>query len=78
MDNQIGHGIVDPVAALTYDVPTGEAVAPARLSTPLILPPPPVGRDMTPVWVAVGGVGSVALLSAVVVGLAAMARSRSD
>ena len=78
VDNQIGHGIVDPVAALTYDVPPGEAVAPPRLSTPLVLPPPPVGRDMTPVWVALGGVGAVALLSAVVVGLAAMARSRSQ
>lgn len=78
VDNEIGHGIVDPVAALTYDVPAGEAVAPARLSTPLVLPPPTVGRDMTPVWVAVAGVGAVALLSAVVVGLAAMARSRSD
>jgi membrane-anchored mycosin MYCP len=37
-----------------------------------------VGRDMTPVWLALGGVGAVALLSAVVVGLAAMARSRSQ
>ena len=77
-DNQIGPGIVDPVAARTDDVPPGEAGAPARLSTPLLLPAPPVGRDMTPVWVALGGVGAVALLSAVVVGLAAMARSRSQ
>jgi len=78
VDNQIGHGIVDPVAALTYDVPPAEAVAPARLSTPLLLPPPPAGRDMTPVWVALGGVGAVALLSGLVVGLAAMAGSRSQ
>ena len=78
IDNQVGHGIVDPVAALTYDVPAGEPVPPERLSTPLVLPPPPAGRDMTPVWVALGGVGVVALLSFVVVGLAAMARSRSN
>jgi membrane-anchored mycosin MYCP len=78
VDNQVGYGIVDPVAALTYDVPAGEPVAPERLSTPLVLPPPPVGRDMAPVWVALGGVGAVALLAAVVVGLAAMARSRSQ
>jgi len=78
VDNQVGHGIIDPVAALTFDIPAGEPVGPQRLSAPLVLPPPAVGRDMTPVWVAVGGVGAVALLSAVVVGLAAMARSRSD
>jgi membrane-anchored mycosin MYCP len=78
VDNQVGYGIVDPVAALTYDVSAGEPVAPERLSTPLVLPPPPVGRDMAPVWVALGGVGAVALLAAVVVGLAAMARSRSQ
>jgi membrane-anchored mycosin MYCP len=78
VDNQVGYGIVDPVAALTYDVPTGEPVAPERLSTPLVLPPPPVGRDMRPVWVALGGVGAVALLSVAVIGLAAMARSRSQ
>jgi membrane-anchored mycosin MYCP len=78
VDNQIGHGIVDPVAALTYDVPPGEAVLPACLSTPLVQPAPPLDRDMTPVWVALCGVGAVALLSAVVVGLAAMARSRGQ
>jgi membrane-anchored mycosin MYCP len=78
VDNQVGYGIVDPVAALTYDVPAGEPVAPERLSTPLVLLPPPVGRDMRPVWVALGGVGVVAVLAAVVVGLAAMARSRSE
>lgn len=78
VDNQIGHGIVDPVAALTYDVPPGEAVPPLRLSTPLVLPPPEPDRDMTPIWVGLGGVGAVALLSAVAVGLAAMARSRGQ
>ena len=63
VDNQIGHGIVDPVAALTYDVPAGEAVPPERLSAPLVVPAP-VSRDMTPVWVALGGVGAVAALVA--------------
>jgi membrane-anchored mycosin MYCP len=77
VDNQVGYGIVDPVAALSYDVPAGEPAAPERLSTTLVLPPPLLGRDMAPVWVALGGVGAVALLAAVVVGLAAMARSRS-
>lgn len=78
VDNQVGHGVVDPVAALTYDVPAGEPLPPQHLSTPLVLPPPPVGRDMTPVWVALGGVGAVALLCAVTVGLAALVRGRSS
>jgi membrane-anchored mycosin MYCP len=78
VDNQVGHGVVDPVAALTYDVPAGEPLPPQHLSTPLVLPPPPVGRDMTPVWVALGGVGAVALLCGVTVGLAALVRGRSS
>src|SRR5207245_418119 len=57
VDNQVGHGIVDPVAALTYDLPAGEVVGPQHFSAPLVLAPPKVGRDMAPVWVAGGGGG---------------------
>ncbi|EUA35440.1 proline rich membrane-anchored mycosin MycP5 domain protein [Mycobacterium xenopi 3993] len=35
MDNQVGYGIVDPVAALTWDVPDGPVKPPERLSAPL-------------------------------------------
>lgn len=76
VDNQVGHGIVDPVAALTYDLPPGEPVGPQRLAAPLVLAPPKVGRDMTPVWVAGGGVGGLALLGSVVLGSAALMRRR--
>ena len=76
VDNQIGHGIVDPVAALTYDLPPGEPVGPQRLAAPLVLAPPKVGRDMTPVWVAGAGVGGLALLCSVVLGSAALMRRR--
>ena len=76
IDNQIGHGIVDPVAALTYDLPPGEPVGPQRLSVPLVLAAPKVGRDMTPVWVAAGGVAGLAMLCSVVLGAAALMRSR--
>ena len=62
VDNQVGHGIVDPVAALTYDLPPGEPVGPQRLAAPLRLAPPKIGRDMTPVWVAAAGVAGLALL----------------
>ena len=78
VDNQVGHGIVDPVAALTYDIPAGEPVGPQRLSAPLVLAPPKVGRDMAPVWVAAAGVGGLAMLCSVVLGAAALLRRRGS
>lgn len=74
VDNQVGHGIVDPVAALTFDIPAGEPVGPQRLSAPLVLPAPKVGRDLTPVWVAAGGVTGIAMLCSVILGSAALIR----
>jgi len=76
VDNQVGRGIVDPVAALTFDLPPGEALPPQNLSAPLVLPPPEPPRDMVPVWVALGGVGVVAVLAAAAVGMAALIRER--
>lgn len=78
VDNRVGHGIIDPVAALTYDVPAGEPVGPQRLSSPLVLAPPKVGRDMTPAWVAAGGAGALAVVCAVVLGSAALMRDRGQ
>lgn len=66
IDNQVGHGVVDAVAALTWDVPAGEPLPPERLASPLELPPPPPGRDMVPVWVSLGGIAAVAVLCVVV------------
>lgn len=76
VDNQVGHGIVDPVAALSYDLPPGEPVGPQHLAAPLRLAPPKIGRDMNPVWVAAAGVGGLALLCSVVLGTAALMRRR--
>lgn len=76
VDNQVGRGIVDPVAALTFDLPPGEALPPQNLSAPLVLPPPPPPRDMVPVWVALGGVAVIGVLAAAAVGLAALIRER--
>jgi membrane-anchored mycosin MYCP len=78
VDNEIGHGIVDPVAALTYDVPTGEPVPPERLSAPLRVPTPAPPRNMGPVWAALAGVAAVAAASAVAVGVASLLRSRGQ
>jgi membrane-anchored mycosin MYCP len=73
VDNQVGYGVVDPVAALTWDVPDG-SVLPKESSSPLKMPPPPAPRNMTPVWVAVGGLGGTLLFAGVVLGGALLMR----
>ena len=65
VDNDVGYGVVDPVAALTWDIPVGPTAPPQRLSAPLDLPPPSAERDMTPVWVAAGGTAAVLLVAVV-------------
>ncbi len=63
VDNQVGHGVIDPLAALTWDVPDGPVKPPQQLSAPLTIPKPAPQRDMVPVWVASGG-----LLAALLIG----------
>lgn len=48
VDNQVGHGVVDPVAALTFDVPPGNPKPAETLTTDLYVPPPPPGPDLRP------------------------------
>ena len=46
VDNYVGAGVVDPVAALTWDVPDGPPVAPYRvkqLPPPVVVEPPDRG-----------------------------------
>ncbi|MDT5148077.1 MAG: rane-anchored mycosin [Mycobacterium sp.] len=79
VDNQVGHGIIDPVAALTWDVPEGPAKAPQQLSAPLNLPRAAPPRDMVPVWVAAGGLVGALLIGGAVFGTATlMKRSRKQ
>jgi len=73
VDNQIGYGVVDPVAALTWDVPEG-SVLPKESGSPLKMPPVPAPRDMTPVWVAAGGLGGALLIAGMVFGGALLMR----
>jgi membrane-anchored mycosin MYCP len=73
VDNQIGYGVVDPVAALTWDVPDGSGV-PTALSAPLNMPSPLPPRNMTPVWVAVGGMAGALLVAGAVLGGAVLTR----
>ncbi|WP_431313760.1 S8 family serine peptidase [Mycobacterium avium] len=77
VDNQVGHGIVDPVAALTWDVPDGPVKPPQQLSAPLTIPKPVPRRDMVPIWVAAGGLFGALLIGGAVFGTAMlMKRSR--
>src|SRR5271163_3080070 len=73
VDNQIGYGVVDPVAALTWDVPDGSGL-PKESGSPLKLPPAPAPRNMTPVWVAAGGLGGALLIAGMVFGGAVLMR----
>ena len=73
VDNQIGYGVVDPVAALTWDVPDG-SVLPKDSAKPLKLPPAPAPRNMVPVWVAAGGLGGALLLAGLLFGGAVLMR----
>ncbi|WP_408066428.1 type VII secretion-associated serine protease mycosin [[Mycobacterium] nativiensis] len=68
VDNRLGYGMVDPVAALTFNVPPGEPLAPGsqhRVITPAPPPPPPDHRART---IALGflGVIAVTVLSAAI------------
>ncbi|KZS78568.1 peptidase S8 [Mycobacterium kansasii] len=79
VDNQVGYGVVDPVAALTWDVPEGPVQPPKQLSAPLALPKPPTERNMVPVWVAAGGLTGALLIGGAVFGTATlMRRSRKQ
>ncbi|MCA2241911.1 type VII secretion system ESX-2 serine protease mycosin MycP2 [Mycobacterium sp. WUMAC-067] len=60
VDNKVGYGLVDPVAALTFNIPPGERLAPgaqSRVITPAAPPPPPDHRARN---VAIGFLGVVA------------------
>jgi membrane-anchored mycosin MYCP len=75
VDNQVGYGVVDPVAALTYDVAPGDLKPLERLTTNLYVPPPPPGPDTRPRTVALLGAAG-AVVVAVILGGIAMIRRR--
>ncbi|MEE6140502.1 S8 family serine peptidase [Mycobacterium sp. 050128] len=69
-DNVVGYGTVDPVAALTWDVPPGDTFAPGVQRAQLKVPPPPAPRDPRPGWVAMAITGvAVTGVLAVAVGV---------
>lgn len=73
VDNQVGYGVVDPVAALTFNVPPGDRLAPgsqSRVIEPAAPPPPPDHRARN---VALAFAGLV-IAAVVIASLAARAR----
>lgn len=60
VDNKVGYGLVDAVAALTFNIPPGDKMPPgaqSRVITPAAPPPPPDHRARN---IAVGFLGAVA------------------
>lgn len=64
VDNVVGRGLIDPVAALTYQVPVDR---PTRTqSAELELPPPPPAPDRAPKRAAALAIGMVVLAATAV------------
>jgi len=73
VDNQVGYGVVDPVAALTFDVPPGPREVPEAQSRVINPPPPPAPPDHRARNIAIGFAGVVAA-AVLIAGLVGRAR----
>lgn len=73
--NIVGAGGVDPVAALTWELPASNEPGAAR-AKPVAVPPAPAPKDSTPRTVAFAGTAALALVVAAVAAIAAIARRK--
>ncbi len=78
VDNRVGYGVVDPVAALTFDVPPGDRTAPGAQSRVIVPPSPPPAPDHRARTAALSfaGVVAAAVLLAALIARARRARPR--
>ncbi|MFY2858590.1 type VII secretion-associated serine protease mycosin [Mycobacterium sp. THU-M104] len=60
VDDKVGYGLVDPVAALTFDIPAGDRLPPGAQSRVIRPAPPPPPPDHRARDIAIGFVGVVA------------------
>jgi len=68
-DDAVGYGVVDPLAALTWDVPAPAATTPWRTTASLHVPSPPPPPDPRPARVLAAEVGvGVVVIGAVLWG----------
>jgi membrane-anchored mycosin MYCP len=73
--NVVGAGSVDPLAALTWELPASNEPG-VPTAKPVAVPPPPTPKDSTPRTVAFVGTAALALLVAAVAAIAAIARRK--
>ncbi|WP_099288205.1 type VII secretion-associated serine protease mycosin [Mycobacterium persicum] len=77
--NIVGAGAVDPVAALTWQLPAPQSGAPAAATAkPVAVPPAPKPKDTTPRNVAFAGAAALALLVGIAAATAATVRRRKE
>lgn len=67
-DDKIGHGLIDPLAALTAELPPEPVGVGAAAARPIAAPVRPPGPDPRQRWIAIAG--SVVCLSALAIGAA--------
>jgi membrane-anchored mycosin MYCP len=77
VDNQVGHGVVDAVAALTFDVAPGDPVPAERLNTALHPPSGPPRPDLRPRDTALIGGAAVLVAAGVIAAVVAVRRRMS-
>jgi len=69
VDNQVGFGVIDPVAALTFNVPSGDRITPGsqtRVLAPPLAPPKPDHRARSVALVFAGAIAAIVLLVALI------------
>lgn len=76
VDNRVGYGTIDPVAALNADVNVGEPWPVEHLERRLIVPPPPPPPNRAPRAVALIGAASLFTLLGALFGARRLARTR--
>ncbi|SOJ52950.1 Mycosin-3 [Mycobacterium simulans] len=75
--NVVGAGVLDPVAALTWQLPSGDQPATAQ-AKPVAIPPAPAPKDTTPRNVAFAGAAALTLLVAATAAVVAIVRRRKE
>lgn len=73
VDNRIGYGTIDPVAALNDDIATGQQLPAAHLTRRMVLPAPPPAPDRRPMATALMGSAAAIAVAALVLGVLRMA-----
>lgn len=76
VDNRIGYGTIDPVAALNDDIATGQRLPTEHMTRRLVLPPPAPAPDRRPMATAL--IGSVVLIAVAALGFGVLRLAGRD